>query len=130
MENIAATIPLQKTTLLWRGVCGHCPKCGEGAIFKSYLKQNDACPVCGEDFSRFHADDGPAWFTILLTLHIVVPTAVTLATYNLMPQWADITLLLTLTLASVFLLLPRTKGVFIAILWYLARKKLEAQKTP
>lgn len=125
MENIVTALP-PKSTLIWRGICGRCPRCGEGALFKSYLKQVDNCAACGEDFSKFRADDGPAWLTILLTLHIVVPTAVTLATYDLLPEWADIALLLTITLGCVFLILPRSKGAFIAVLWYLAKRHARA----
>jgi uncharacterized protein (DUF983 family) len=112
-----------KRTLILRGIRGLCPNCGKGALFKSYLKQNDACSICSEDFSRIRADDGPAWLTILLTLHIIVPISVAVAMSDVLPQTAEITLMLILTVATAMLLLPRAKGVFIAVLWYLSKKR-------
>jgi uncharacterized protein (DUF983 family) len=116
---------LTKTSIIVRGCLERCPKCGEGKLFKSYLKQNDACPVCGEDFSRFRADDGPAWLTILITGHIILPFAIYWSMHDVMPQWLALLLLLAMTLLCVFLLLPRSKGFFISVLWLLARKKIE-----
>ena len=105
----------------WRGFRGACPNCGEGKLFSAYLAQNAACLVCAEDFSGIHADDGPAWFVMLLTGAIVMPPALYLATHEMMPDWAVIVLLLTLTAIVALLLLPRAKGLFIAILWRIAK---------
>ena len=55
-----------------RGLAGRCPRCGEGRLFRAYLKVNDACPVCGEDFTPQRADDAPAYITILIVGHFVV----------------------------------------------------------
>ncbi len=58
-----------------RAVSGRCPACGGGKFFKSYLRQVDRCFVCDESFGQIHADDGPAWLTIGIVGHIVVPMA-------------------------------------------------------
>jgi uncharacterized protein (DUF983 family) len=113
-----------KLIVFWRGFRGSCPNCGKGKLFRSYLAQNAACPNCGEDFSAIHADDGPAWFVMLLTGAIVMPPALYLAVHELMPDWAVIVLLLILTAMVALLLLPRAKGLFIAILWRIS--KIEA----
>ena len=60
----AMSRPLLASVL--RGLRGTCPRCGEGALFHKYLKVNPACPACGHDLDRYPADDGPAYFTILL----------------------------------------------------------------
>ena len=109
--------PLKKYLVFWRGFRGACPNCGRGKLFRSYLAQNAACPACGEDFSGIRADDGPAWFVMLLTGAIVMPPAVYLAIHEMIPDWAVIVLLLILTGAVALALLPRAKGLFIAILW-------------
>ena len=44
---------------VWRGMRLRCPHCGEGRMFRAYLKVNDHCPVCGEDLSHHRADDAP-----------------------------------------------------------------------
>ena len=113
--------PLQRYLVLWRGFRGACPNCGRGRLFKSYLKQNRACPVCNEDFSAIYADDGPAWFVMLVTGAIVMPPALYLAIHDVMPDWAVILLLLILTAVVALMLLPRAKGLFIAILWRIAK---------
>jgi len=118
--------PLEKPIALWRGFRGLCPSCGKGRLFKSYLAQADHCPLCGENFSEIHADDGPAWFVMVLTGAIVVPAAVALSLHDVMPEWAAITTLLILAVAMVVLLLPRAKGVFIGLLWRLKRDKATA----
>ncbi len=120
MEN--PTLP----TLLWRGFIGRCPHCGQGALFCAYLKQNDACLYCSQDFTAFRAEDGPAWVTILLTGHIVIPVALGMARHDTDPGTGTLCFLITLTLACVFILLPRSKGVFIAVLWLLARKRAQS----
>ena len=33
-----------------RGIKGRCPRCGEGRLFKGYLKVADTCDVCGMSF--------------------------------------------------------------------------------
>ena len=48
------------------------PACGEGRLFRAYLKVDDACPVCGEEFHHHRADDAPAYFTICIVGHFIV----------------------------------------------------------
>src|SRR5438445_12453748 len=57
---------------LKRGLAGRCPRCGEGKIFRAYLKVNDECPVCGEELHHHRADDAPPYFTIVVVGHIVL----------------------------------------------------------
>jgi uncharacterized protein (DUF983 family) len=58
---------------LRRGWRGRCPRCGEHTLFSSYVKMAPACSACGLDFEPFRADDAPAYFTILLVGHIIIP---------------------------------------------------------
>ena len=120
--------PMGKLIVFWRGFRGACPNCGKGKLFSSYLAQNAACPVCAEDFSGIHADDGPAWFVMLLTGAIIMPPALYLAIHEMMPDWAVIGLLLILTAIVALLLLPRAKGLFIAILWRIAKIETASQR--
>ena len=119
--------PPAKHVAFWRGFRGACPNCGKGRLFRSYLAQNDTCPACHEDFSTIHADDGPAWFVMLLTGAIVMPPALYLAIHEMMPDWVVILLLLILTAVVALLLLPRAKGLFVAILWRIAKMEAVSQ---
>ena len=49
-------------TVLWRGLCGRCPHCGEGRLFSRW-SQIDRCSICGLVFVR---NPGDTWaFTII-----------------------------------------------------------------
>ena len=61
-------------TALKRGFRGRCPRCGEGKLFRAFLKVDDHCSVCGLDFTPHRADDLPAYLVIVIVGHIVVPT--------------------------------------------------------
>jgi len=59
-------------TAVRRGFFGRCPHCGEGRMFRAYLKVAAACPVCHEDLSPQRADDAPAYVTMLIVGHFIV----------------------------------------------------------
>ena len=40
-----------------RAVLGRCPCCGEGELYRAYLKQVENCAACGERFGHIRADD-------------------------------------------------------------------------
>lgn len=107
---------------LWRGARMKCPRCGEGPIFGGYLKRADHCPRCGESFDGLDADDGPAWLTIGLVAHIVVPLLIFLERGPLMPYWREAGILIAVTIVSALILLPVSKGIFVAALWLINRK--------
>ncbi len=107
---------------LWRGALMKCPRCGEGRIFRSYLKREDHCPQCRESFEGLDADDGPAWLTIGLVAHIVVPLLIFLERGPLMPYWQEAGILIFVTIVSALFFLPIAKGFFVAALWVINRK--------
>src|SRR5690242_4563380 len=49
---------------LRRGLRHRCPNCGEGRLYRAYLKVVDSCVACGHELGQYRADDGPAYFTI------------------------------------------------------------------
>lgn len=95
------------------GIRLRCGNCGQGKLFKSYLKFKDQCDVCGQSFSVADTADGPAFFVGFLALIVFTPAFV-LA--GLIP---DTTLGFVLTMAvmtvicigSILLLLPPFKAV-------------------
>lgn len=100
-----------------RGVCGKCPRCGRAALFRSYLRQVDACPSCGEAWGEIRADDAPPWLTILIVGHILAPFMIAVVRDELLPPWLATTGCVVAALALCLLILPRTKGLFIALIW-------------
>ena len=56
-----------------RGLKLRCARCGEGKLFRAYLKFNDECPACGQDFSVADTADGPAFFVGFLVMILFAP---------------------------------------------------------
>lgn len=117
------TFSLSSKQSLLAGLRLKCPNCGEGKLLRAYLKQHDNCPNCQESFEEIRADDGPAWITILLTGHIIVPALFYLEKNHQLPLWQVAIILLTLACSSIYFILPRAKGLFIAWLWRLTKSQ-------
>lgn len=105
---------------LRRGFLGLCPKCGKGKLFCAYLKVNNHCAVCGEDYSHHRADDAPPYFTILIVGHVVgsLMLIVEMSAPDL-PIWLHLIVWPSLTLALSLTLLPMIKGALVAYQWAL-----------
>lgn len=119
----------QRKTLrsLLRGFVKRCPRCGEGHLFKSYLGIVGHCPVCGERLGHIKADDGPAYFTILIVGHIVVPMALWSEQTWHPEVWLSLTIALPATIALTFALLPAIKGAVLGVMW---SHRLTGQESP
>jgi uncharacterized protein (DUF983 family) len=103
-----------------RGFMGRCPNCGEGRLFRAYLKVVDSCPVCAEDLHYQRADDAPPYITMLIVGHIVVAGVV--AAEEAWPHsslWLGAIIWLWLTFVLSLLLLPRVKGALVGYQWAL-----------
>jgi len=118
-RHLAPSDPTERPTgqAMLRGAMGRCPACGEGKLFRSFLKVADHCPACGEALHHQRADDGPAYLTILLVSHLGAPLL--LACYV---AWrpSAMTMVWTFGLGAVILsllLLPRIKGAFVGLQW-------------
>ena len=96
---------------LMRGLVCRCPNCGEGKMFRAYLKVADHCTVCGEALSHHRADDAPAYVVIVLLGHILVSLVVAVETHFEWPYVVHAIVWPPLTLALSLVLLPPVKGV-------------------
>ncbi|MCG7624497.1 MULTISPECIES: DUF983 domain-containing protein [unclassified Epibacterium] len=102
---------------LWNGWRQRCPKCGEGKLLHSYLKVNDSCANCGEEFHHHRADDGPAYLTILAVGHIMAPLMHYMAFEWRPSPWVMASVFSVTCIAASLYLLPRLKGVVVAYQW-------------
>ncbi|PCI57106.1 MAG: hypothetical protein COB36_02210 [Alphaproteobacteria bacterium] len=110
-------LPPTTSQAIKRGLRGKCPACGEASMLHRYITPLEKCTHCGLAFAPLRADDGPAWATILITGHLSMPFV-----FWLLEQGIDNTALETLYSILFILLLstiilPRAKGVFMAIIW-------------
>lgn len=102
-----------------RGAFGRCPHCGEGHVFRAYLKVADACEVCRTEFHHHRADDLPAYVVIVIVGHIVIGGLLSVETYSEWPVWIHAILWPALTIALTLGLLPPVKGAIVGLQWAL-----------
>ena len=57
------------------GLACRCPRCGEGALFRGFLKPVSRCESCGLDLSFAEGTEGPAVFIILIVGFVIVGAA-------------------------------------------------------
>ena len=129
METVGATTVWARETAigekrdLWtamkRGFRGRCPRCGEGKLFRAFLKTADSCAHCGQDFSAHRADDLPAYLVIVIVGHIVVPSALFIETNYSPPVPLQLAVYLPFTFLASLALLQPVKGTVVALQWAL-----------
>jgi uncharacterized protein (DUF983 family) len=116
-----SAIPTAARRPLWaairRGLRRRCPACGQSALFTGYLTLNMICPSCGLETQRYRADDAPAYFTIAIVGHIVVPLLLALERFYEPSTLLQLAIWLPVTLALTLWILPRAKGALVATHW-------------
>ncbi len=110
---------------LRRGARGRCPNCGEGSLFRAYLKIRTFCDICGHENGQYPADDAPPYFTILIVGHLVVAPLLAFRVIWTLPTGLLLAILLPALSALILLFLPIVKGAVVGVLWALG-----AQPTP
>jgi uncharacterized protein (DUF983 family) len=114
-------------TSMKRGFRGRCPRCGEGKLFRAFLKVDNNCSVCGLDFTPHRADDLPAYLVIIIVGHIVVPTALMIETNCAPPVALQLAIYLPFTFAASLLLLQPVKGAVVGMQWALRMHGFDEQ---
>ena len=102
---------------MWRGARCRCPACGEGRIFRAYLKVNDYCPECGEALYHQRADDAPPYVVIFIVGHIIIGLLLGVEKAFQPELWVHMVLWLPLTAILSLALLPPVKGALIGLQW-------------
>lgn len=102
---------------LRRGLMNRCPACGKGRILHHYLKIQTNCPQCGENLSHARADDGPAYFTVLVVAHLVGFALHFLWSIWRMDPFTMTIVVSVLAVVLSLLLLPRFKGMMVGWQW-------------
>ena len=116
--GLTRILPAGFGSAVWRGFRGKCPACGEGRMFRAYLKVADACPHCSEELHHHRADDFPAYLVIAITGHILVPIVLAVETEIVPALWVSVTLWPSLALIMSLSLLQPVKGAVVAIQWF------------
>jgi len=104
---------------LWRGMRRRCPECGQGRLFRGYLKVQEVCDVCGHENGRYPADDAPPYFTILIVGHLVIAPMLLFPFIWQAPAWLVLLVTLPTLLVLTLIILPIVKGAVIGGHWAL-----------
>lgn len=103
---------------IMRGFIGRCPACGRGPVIRGYISPVAACSVCSEDLARYQtADFAPYLVTFFVGL-VFTPLTFVLSLDETLADWA-LYVTIAAALATAIVLLPRTKGAAIGLLWAL-----------
>ena len=100
-----------------RGLLGRCPNCGQGRMFKSFLKVADHCPACREELFHHRADDFPAYLVIVLVGHIVVPLTLLVEMEYAPPLWLQGIFWSAVTVGLALGLIQPIKGAVVGMQW-------------
>lgn len=119
---ISASLPIvaKRSVFLGmkRGAAQRCPNCGEGALFRRYLKVK-ACDACGHDNTAYPADDAPPYFTILIVGHLVIAPLLFFPWIWQANIWLVLGTVMPSLLILTLLLLPIVKGAVVGLQWAL-----------
>jgi len=118
-QDSAKTEKRDLWTAMKRGFRSRCPRCGEGKLFRAFLKVDNHCSVCGLDYTPHRADDLPAYLVIVIVGHIIVPLILWIETDYAPPVWLQLVIYLPVTLIASLLLLQPVKGAVVGTQWAL-----------
>lgn len=102
-----------------RGFSGRCPCCGEGRLFKKFLKVDDQCPTCGEPLHHHRADDLPAYLVVMIVGHIVVGAFMATDMVFDLKVWQHLLIWIPITTIFTLALLQPVKGAVVGLQWAL-----------
>ena len=111
-----------------RGARNACPRCNGAPLFGRFLKPVPVCVNCTQDWSLQSADDFPAYLSILITGHVVVPLIMTLTTKFELSAAVLAATILPLTLLLIVALLQPAKGAVIATQWWFGMHGFKAER--
>jgi uncharacterized protein (DUF983 family) len=100
-----------------RGALCRCPHCGQGKMFRAYLKVADQCDACGEQLNLHRADDFPPYIAITIVGHILVVAMLHMEmSYHVNPVVYLYTML-PLAVIMPLAILPSVKGGIVGLQW-------------
>lgn len=120
--------PTSRLRAMFRGLRGRCPNCGEGRMFRAYLKVADNCPVCAEELHHHRADDFPAYVVLTILGHVLIPTVVAVELAYSPPYLLQLAVWLPTALLLVLGLLQPVKGAIVGLQWSLGLHGFETSK--
>ncbi|RYD67094.1 MAG: DUF983 domain-containing protein [Sphingomonadales bacterium] len=100
--------------ILHSGWHGLCPRCGKGAMFKSWLQITDRCESCGLGYEWASPDDGPAFFSLCFVAFPLTFLGVWFQVAFEPPMWVHMLTTIPLMVIGCVLPLRPLKGWLVA----------------
>ena len=91
-----------------------CPACGQGKLFKGYLRLADKCSSCGQDFGFADPADGPAFFVMSGIGILVIAVWAWWVVVQHPPIWAQMTTIFPAFLGGSLISLRPVKAWLVA----------------
>jgi uncharacterized protein (DUF983 family) len=112
----SAPSPLaQRKLFALRALRGHCPQCGEGALFAGYARLHPVCPACGLVYRRESgAMTGSMYLSAVVTEIFAALLAVALFFATDWSTPVALSVGVALVLAFSYFWLPRAIGLWVA----------------
>ena len=107
--------PLSSPSPFVAGLRARCPRCGEGALFRSGLVLREKCERCGLSYAFADSGDGPAVFAIFILGFVVLAGALLVEFRIGPPVWVHVVLWGALTPLLAIGLLRVLKATLIAL---------------
>ena len=101
------------------GLRGRCPHCGEGRLFRTFLKTEHACSACGEELHHQRADDFPAYLVVFIVGHIVVGAFMGFEMMFTLSTWQHLAIWIPVTIVAAIALIQPVKGAVVGLQWAL-----------
>ena len=102
-------------SVLKAGLLFRCPRCGQGKLFRGYLRVAEQCGACSFGLKQHDSADGPAVFVMFIVGAIVVALAFWLEFTHAPPYWLHAVLWLPAIVVLSLALLRPAKALLIAL---------------
>ena len=127
IESAADSRPLWPA--IARGAAGKCPSCGQGKLFRAYLKVNDTCAHCDEELSHHRADDLPPYLAIIIVGHVLIGAVLHLEMAWSISPMTYLAILMPLAVVMPLAMLPGLKGGVVGLQWALRMHGFDKDRT-
>ena len=99
------------------GLACKCPSCGQGKLFRAYLKTVDVCESCGTEIQHHRADDLPPYLAILIVGHVLIGVMIHLDMVMHISPMTYLFIMIPLAIVLPLAMLPSLKGMVVGIQW-------------
>jgi len=123
-------LPASASEAILRGLRAKCPRCGEAALFRAWIKPVEICSHCHYDWSVQRADDFPAYIGIFVTGHVLAPVVIALIGTVGLSAGVTLAIILPIAIVMTLAMLHPVKGGVIALLWWLGVGAFKKERAP